>query len=212
MKSSPSVKFKKTRPRRKICSALFYAEHDVVESGSKTLIYSVYSTLQSLDAEMNPMDSNGVQRFAILWGGDDVDTRVFATVEKALVEGVMSPVLFVHYAEGALSVVFDGRIANVVDKSFLDIWQYLAITAIWGEWSFTALVPEQLSNRFLSGRDLREYGKVILNREELGIEKYAMKHYLFHKDWDCQAYRKAMGYDQEDDGLDEVADFDSEIF
>lgn len=156
-----------------IYSRLLYTEHEDPAGKNGEDAFTIFSTQQINDRNLNFMDEVCIQTFAVLW--DKVkDTRIIDLIERSIVQGVLSPVKLLHASKGTLMVVYDHQIVQSVKLDLEEAWQDLASGVMYDEWT-AELIPDSKAGS-------EAYGGRIL-RDDLGITELTRDMFLFADKW-----------------------------
>jgi len=122
-------------------STLFNTVHDqhepTVDIG-RGAHFSILSTAQWLDMQLIPMARAVVQRIAIIWD-EGHDTRIIPMLEAALINGIISPVLFVGERKGSVTLMLDMGSPLIKDPEFIQAWQKICYGPDDDHWSLTII-------------------------------------------------------------------------
>ncbi|UUT14788.1 hypothetical protein NQ186_11625 [Pseudomonas zeae] len=145
--------------------------------------YTVFSTQQSKDINFTSLDILSMQTFAVLWWYSS-DTRVVHLIEKAIIEGQLSPVKLLHSSKGTLVVVYDDALADENYEEFKAAWDDIASYALYDEWTAILIKESEIAFDLDGGWLFRTYAPEILAANTLGIEEFTSDMFLFWHEWD----------------------------
>ena len=164
-----------------IYSRLLYTEHEDPPGENGEGAFTIFSTQQINDRHLNLIDEVCSRTFAVLW--DTVkDTRIIDLIERAIVQGVLSPVKLLHAPKGTLMFVYDHRIAQSVKEDLEEAWQDLAGAVMYDEWTAELIPDSKAGSLACGGRILRQNGPTIL-LNDLGITEFTRDMFLFAEEW-----------------------------
>lgn len=164
-------------------SRMLYTEYEHPHNEHGEGGYTVFSTQQSMGVNFTPLDVLSMQTFAVLWW-DSPDTRVVHLIEKAIIEGQLSPVKLLHSSKGTLVVVYDDALADENYEEFKAAWDDVASYALYDEWTAILIKESEIAFDLDGGRLFRTYAPEILAANTLGIEEFTSDMFLFWHEWD----------------------------
>lgn len=166
-----------------IYSRLLYTEHEQPHNEHGEGSYTVFSTQQSKGINFMPLDILSMQTFAVLWW-DSPDTRVIHLIEKAIIEGQLSPVKLLHSSKGTLVIVYDDDLAVEKYDDFKAAWDDIASYALYDDWIAIVIKESEIAFDLDGGRLFRTYAPEILATNTLGIVEFTSDMFLFWDEWD----------------------------
>lgn len=163
-------------------SRMLYTEYEHPHDKHGEGGYTVFSTQQSKGINLMPLHVLSMQTFAVLWWNSP-DTRVIHLIEKAIIEGQLSPVKLLHSSKGTLVIVYDDALADENYDDFKAAWDDIASYALYDEWTAIAIKESEIAFDLDGGRLFRTYAPEILAANTLGIVEFTSDMFLFWDEW-----------------------------
>ncbi|MFG6206079.1 hypothetical protein [Pseudomonas retamae] len=165
-----------------IYSRLLYTEHEHPHNENGEGAYTIFSTQQTLDKNLNLIGEVYIQTFAVLWKGHP-DTRLVELIEQSIIIGQLSPVKLLHVSSAVLTVVYDTELAGKKYENFKMMWERIAAGVMYGCWGVRFISEIEASFSFEGGRLLKIYARDILNNNNLGITSFTTELFLLNDNW-----------------------------
>ena len=165
-----------------IYSRFLYTEHEEAADENGEGAYTIFSTQQTLDVNLVPLDVVCVQKFAVLWD-DTRDMRLIALIEQSIVIAQLSPVKLLHATEGVLTIVYDSNLVGEDLDEFHEIWGELTGDVIDDPWTVVLIEDVGTTPHCGGGRLFRKYAPGVLIANNLGITSFTSKMCLFEDEW-----------------------------
>ncbi|SDG12389.1 hypothetical protein [Phytopseudomonas seleniipraecipitans] len=165
-----------------IYSRLIYTEHEQRPNEKNEGDFTIFSTQQSLDINLNRLPDICIQTFAVLWDLHDV-THLVYLIERAIILGVLSPVKIVRDYQGALTVVCDQETTDAKLEAVATAWNLIAKETGW-PYREVQLISEA-ADCMLPGGDLllKDIAHQISEHHELGIKEFSSDLLIVADDW-----------------------------
>lgn len=195
-------------------SRVLYTEHEQPHNKNGEGGYTVFSTQQSKGINFMPLDVLSTQTFAVLWWNSP-DTRVIHLIEKAIIEGQLSPVKLLHSSKGTLVIVYDDDFSDEKYGDFKAAWDDIASYALYDEWNAIVIKESEIAFDLDGGRLFRKYAPEILAANTLGIVEFTSDMFLFWDEWDPRDILGELNPEEERASLKQLRDgpdlFDDDV-
>ncbi len=136
---------------------------------------TVFSNIQWLDQNLNYSTEAKLQRLAIIWRRHH-DMRVIQMLEKALVRGILSPVLCVSVHQDSLELFLNAQSKLKHDVNFNNAWSNVAYCENGEQWSVTVSNASNFLHHNVSSYDVyHRLISTIVYCCELGHDSFAYR-------------------------------------
>lgn len=142
-------------------SEIFITEYEEVFSISEFALamnLTVLSNIQWLDRNLKYSTEAKLQRLAIIWRRHH-DVRVIPMLEKALVRGILSPILCVSVRQESLELFLNAESKLEHDVNFNNAWSNVAYCENGEQWSVTVSKASNFLHHNVSSYD--DYHRLI---------------------------------------------------
>ncbi|WP_338444709.1 hypothetical protein QCL51_07145 [Pseudomonas sp. LTR0] len=166
-----------------IYSRVLQVEHEQPKNEYGEGAYTIFNLVQPFTLNLKKSKSVWIQSLAVLWN-NQIDTRIIAMIETALIEGALSPVLLLQATKGTLNIVHSSHTSHKTQDYFENTWHEIAGNAWYDEWSANFICDSQIIFNDSGGRIFRTYAEKILSDHKLGMRLFTTDMFLHHEEWE----------------------------
>lgn len=104
-------------------------------------------------------------------------------IEKGLIQGVLSPVMLLHEAEGTFHIVYSGLLNHCTQSRFENAWREIARDAWGDEWTAEFILDSQTHSGQVGDSAFRSYPNEVVYCHGLGLREFRGDRLHQHNRW-----------------------------